>query len=440
MHNIAPHASVFGLGKAGRGALNWLLARGWQVSAWDDNEIARARIQSDYPQVPLIPVAEQDWAHITRLILSPGVPLHHPKPHPVVQLAQEHHTPIMCEVELLREGALTGQPHATTIAITGTNGKSTTSALVHHCLKETGRQSEIGGNFGTPACSLPTLPAEGFYVLELSSYQLELLPHFTADIAALLNITPDHLDRHGTMENYVSAKASIFDSTKGKIPQRQTAIIATDDHYTKKIFNNLNDKDHKVINASLENGLVIKNPSLAGNHNAQNMKVAQAILRECGLSDAEIRSGLESFPGLPHRMFVVGTHNGVTFVNDSKATNAEAAKAALSTYHNIFWIAGGLAKAEGIAPLKPYFSRITHAFLIGDAADDFSHYLTQENIPNSIAGTLEKAMQMAGKAARSAGSGVVLLSPACASFDQFPNFEARGCEFENLVKEFISTN
>jgi UDP-N-acetylmuramoylalanine--D-glutamate ligase len=342
------------------------------------------------------------------------------------------------------------------VAITGTNGKSTTTALIAHVLKAAGLEIVAGGNIGTPALDLPALGPRGVYVLELSSYQLEITPSAIYDVAVLLNITPDHLDRHGGMDGYVAAKRLIF---RGQ-GEDDTAIVGVDDGICRRIRADLAARGaQRVVAISAFDGAAggvfaggqwliddldrLSRPladlsrarALPGTHNGQNAAAAYAVARALDVPAEIAAKALLDFPGLAHRQELVGTADGVRFINDSKATNADAAARALESYENIFWIAGGIAKEGGIAPLAPFFPHIAHAFLIGQAAPDFARTL-EGRVPHTSCGTLEAALDAAHKAARAAGKkpAVVLLSPACASFDQFKNFEARGDAFRALVR------
>ena len=459
---------VVGLGKSGMATIAALEASGAQVLAWDDGLAKKGG-----SPVTLTPLEAWPWPEIADLILSPGVPLTHPQPHAAVVLAKQHGVRVIGDVELL----LTAQPEATVIAITGTNGKSTTTALIGHILAQAGRRIEVGGNLGTPVLSFAPLGAGEIYVLELSSFQLELLDKAHIHCGCFLNITPDHLDRHGSMEGYVNAKKNIFPH-----PQPgDVAIIGVDDAYSEAVARELIAAGQRRvipvgISERVANGVDVKNgmltdhssaeplaidlsPCLAlkGSHNWQNAAVAYAACRFAGLTLEQIEVGLQSFPGLAHRMERVGTVRGVTFVNDSKATNADATAKALGSYDTMYWIAGGLPKEGGITTLGEYFPRIRHAFLIGQAAEQFAQTL-DGHVPYSMCGTLEVATQKAahmawqeaasdphpssplqgeergGGGAAAAHEPVVLLSPACASWDQWPNFEVRGDAFRGYVQ------
>ena len=476
-HYKGKKVGVVGLGKSGMATIAALEASGAEVLAWDDGLAKKGD-----SLVTLTPLEAWPWAEVADLILSPGVPLTHPAPHEAVTLAKQHGVRVIGDVELL----LTACPEATVIAITGTNGKSTTTALIGHMLAQAGRRIEVGGNLGTPVLSFAPLGAGDMYVLELSSYQLELLDKAHIHCGCFLNITPDHLDRHGSMEGYVNAKKNIF-----RHPQPgDVAIIGVDDAYCEAVARELiaagerrvipvGVTEHVTQGIEVTDGrLIVKTgpltpsgregqeqpspprgeggvsapgegagaidltPCLAlkGAHNWQNAAVAYAACRFAGLTPTQIEAGLKSFPGLAHRMERIGTVRGVTFVNDSKATNADATAKALGSYESMYWIAGGLPKEGGISTLGAYFPRIRHAFLIGQAAEDFAQTL-DGHVPYTLCGTLEvatrKAAEMAWReqspSSRDAAEPVVLLSPACASWDQWPNFEVRGDAFRAYI-------
>tara|TARA_R110002110_G_scaffold85816_1_gene223389 strand:+ start:142737 stop:144179 length:1443 start_codon:yes stop_codon:yes gene_type:complete len=447
--------AVLGLGVSGMSAASALHRAGARVLPWDDNENRRNGAAARGLMPCDLETAE--FGDIDMLVLSPGIPQGHPHTHPVVARARDAGCEILCDIELLTRAA----PDARYIGITGTNGKSTTTALIGHIFSELGVASAIGGNIGAPALSLEALGPDGIYVLELSSYQLALLPAAVFDVAVLLNITPDHLDRHGGMDGYVAAKRRIFDGQSAE----QAAIIGIDDTYSRVIFDALRARGLAAMTpistrgvctggVYLDNGWIIDDragnaepiidmgtlPALPGDHNAQNVATAYAAVTailEAMTSEAqtEIVAAIASFPGLAHRQELLGTKGAVRFVNDSKATNAEAAAHALAAHENIYWIAGGIAKDGGITALEPYFDCVRHAFLIGDAAEDFEATLNGK-VPATLSGDLATATrQAADMATEAAGddNAVVLLSPACASFDQFASFGARGDAFRAAV-------
>lgn len=440
--------AVLGLGKSGLAAARALHASGAEVWAWDDSEDQRAKARE--AQIPLVDLNQANWQEVTSLILSPGIPHSFPAPHPVVAAAKRHGVEIIGDIELLARAQRT----ASYLGITGTNGKSTTTALIGHILKLAAREVAVGGNLGTPALTLETLEPGGIYVLEMSSYQLELTLSITFDVAVLMNITPDHLDRHGGFEGYVKAKRLIFH----RQTRPRTAVVGLDDAICRGIFEELKAADEQnVIGISgeravpggvfVEGGVLIDDSdgrripaidlrqiaSLPGSHNWQNAAAAYAACKTVGVDPAVICACLRSFPGLAHRQQIVAAIDGVPYINDSKATNADAAAKALACYDRILWIAGGRAKEGGLAGLEPYYSRIAHAFLVGEAAEDFAKTL-EGSVPVSLSGTIAQAVTAARDAATRLPGSVVLLSPACASFDQFPNFEKRGEAFVAAVK------
>ncbi len=439
---------VLGLARSGRAAAQALAAGGAEVLAWDDSAKARDTVGGAFP---LCDLAQADWRTIPALVLSPGIPHSFPQPHPVVTLARASGAEIIGDLELLARA----QPAARYIGITGTNGKSTTTSLIGHILRDAGIRAAIGGNLGTPAFALAPLAGDDFYVLEASSYQLELLNSLAFDIAVLLNITPDHLDRHGGMDGYIAAKRRIFDR-QGKAA---TAIIGVDDPICRGLCAELTAAGGpRVVPISVDQPVaggvyvdlgwlvdamdgtpervfdLATAERLPGTHNWQNAAAAYAAARRAGVSGTAAAAAIRSFPGLAHRQELVDTIDGVRYINDSKATNADASEKALTCYSAIYWIAGGLAKAGGIAPLAPYFGRLRHAFLIGNATEEFAATLDGK-VPFSRCGDLATAVAAAAEQARGdhVPGAVVLLSPACASFDQFTDFEARGDRFRDIV-------
>ena len=444
-------AAVFGLGKSGLSAVDALIAGGASVVAWDDTERAREALVGR--AVEIRDLRSLDYATLDALILAPGVPLTHPEPHWVVTLAQNAGVEIIGDTELFVRELAAVENGAKLVAITGTNGKSTTTALIGHVLERAGRTVGIGGNIGTAVLSLEPPRAGMIYVVEFSSYQIDLTPSLRPDVAILLNITPDHLDRHGDFAHYASVKARIFDRQEAG----DTAIIALDDAPSRDIASALGARAQLVEISStgeLSDGFFASGGrlfradaggtslfadltdivSLRGSHNGQNAAAAAAAGLALGLSREEIVAGFASFPGLSHRMELVGELNGVVFINDSKATNADAAARALSSFERIFWIAGGLAKDGGIQNLKEFFPKIEKAYLIGDAADEFAGVL-EAKVDHEVVGTLERAVGAAAEdiAERTIRPGAVVFSPACASFDQFRNFELRGDAFRDAV-------
>jgi UDP-N-acetylmuramoylalanine--D-glutamate ligase len=440
---------VFGLARSGTAAIEALRRGGADVTAWDDSETSREKAKSQ--GVPLRDFDQLDFRGFDHLILSPGVPLTHPEPHWTVKKAQAAGVEILGDTEIFqREIAGT---RARLVAITGTNGKSTTTALAGHLLKAAGLDAQTGGNIGKAVFLLDPPTPERVYVLELSSYQIDLMPSLKPDVGILLNLTPDHLDRHGSMEHYAEVKARMF----ARQGPGDTAVIGVDDDWGMRIAAGLKTGAEVVrisVEREIEDGvfategmlherrrgkdvqkLDLKDMrSLRGRHNWQNACAAYAAARAMGLTREQIESGMRSFPGLEHRMEEIGRVGEVLFINDSKATNADAAAKALASFAPIYWIAGGIPKAGGIDSLKPFFPRIVKAYLIGQAAEEFAHTIGGA-IPVEINGTLDKAVAAAARdAAKDERRGAaVLLSPACASFDHYPNFEVRGEAFRKLV-------
>lgn len=441
--------AIFGLARTGLDAARALQAGGAEVVCWDD-AAPRAAAATDQG-FDVADLRDADWSGLAALVLSPGVPLTHPAPHWTVERAREAGVEIIGDTELFfRERALRA-PGACVVAITGTNGKSTTTALIGHLLKRAGRRVAVGGNIGTAVLSLDDLSEEMTYVLEMSSYQIDLTPTLSPDVGVLLNVTPDHLDRHGTFETYSAVKARM-------VHEAGIAIVAVDDDETRRIAAEAEALDHdvRVVSCTEHDWAMIfargtwliqrdaagdeheiadlgAIPSLRGEHNAQNAAAAVAAAEAAGLRLGEAAGHLSTFPGLAHRMEEVGRRGDVIFVNDSKATNAEAAARSLSSFERIYWIAGGRPKSGGIESLRPYFPRVAGAFLIGEAAEDFARTLDGE-VPHEASGDMETAVNAAaGRAGEGGGAAVVLLAPACASFDQFADFEARGDAFRRLV-------
>src|SRR5579864_1724695 len=442
--------AILGLARSGLAAARALIAGGAQILAWDDNQAARDAVAAE---IPLTHLAHADWRQIAALVLSPGIPHLHPEPHPAVLCARDAGSEIIGDIELLGRA----QREARYIGITGTNGKSTTTALIGHILAAAGQRVEIGGNLGTAALALAPLGRDGTYVLELSSFQLELISSLAFDVAVLLNITPDHLDRHGGMDGYIAAKRRIF-AHRGAA---STAIVGIDDAICRGIADELRRlgpgrvvpisvterapggvyvERGQLVDASGERPIAVLDLALAerqpGSHNWQNAAAAYAAARAVGVAAEAAADAIRSFPGLAHRQELVDTIDGVRFINDSKATNADAAEKALACYEAIYWIAGGLPKAGGITPLAPYFKRLRHAYLIGAATEEFAATLGS-SVPFTRCGDLATATAAAAEEARRDGGpgAVVLLSPACASYDQFAHFEARGDAFRALVAE-----
>jgi UDP-N-acetylmuramoylalanine--D-glutamate ligase len=395
-----------------------------------------------------------DWSKVAALVLTPGVPLTHPTPHWAAALANKAGVEIIGDIELFcLERTLSGAA-CPLVAITGTNGKSTTTALTTHLLKSAGRDAQMGGNIGMPVLALEPFAPGRVYVIEVSSYQIDLAPSLRAMVGILLNVSEDHLDRHGGMENYAALKTLLVAS----VEQGGTAVIGVDDRYTRGAADRIERAGKPVVRVSVlaplrdgyyaEGNRIMRAAagkaypvaqlagigSLRGAHNAQNAACAVAACVKLGLSLPEIQKGLVSFPGLAHRMQQVGRKGSVLFVNDSKATNADSAAKALASFTDIFWIAGGKPKTGGITSLAEYFPRIRKAYLIGEAAGDFAMTL-DGNVPHEISGVLSAAVDAAARDAGASGAKepVVLLSPACASFDQYPNFEVRGKAFSDLV-------
>ncbi|MBW8310233.1 MAG: UDP-N-acetylmuramoyl-L-alanine--D-glutamate ligase [Candidatus Paracaedibacteraceae bacterium] len=439
---------ILGLARSGIAALRWLLQKGHTVYV-SDNDLAK--VAAAVAEGGIAWTDESDFKKLTALIQSPGIPL----THPLTMTARAHGLPVLGDIDLFCQA----HPAAKILGITGTNGKSTITTLIGHILKECDIPVAIGGNVGVAAMSLPDLPDKGVYVLELSSYQLDLSQSLSLFGAAWSNITPDHLERHGTLENYVYAKSKIF-ASKAAPP---LTTICIDDLYSKEIYERMNEAhpgyftpisvnrllahgvfvfEGMLIDATGEERLNLGDISnlerLKGAHNYQNIAIAYTVCKNLGLNVAEIVSAIKTFPGLAHRQEYVAVSKGVTFINDSKATNAEATVHALSAYDSIHWIVGGVAKSEGITPLVSLLPRVKKAYLIGESSDQFAQTLTG-HIPWENCGTLLIAVKKAYADAQLSPGSTLLLSPACASFDQFRDFEHRGEVFKEIVKETIES-
>lgn len=447
--------AVFGLARTGLTAARALILGGAKVAVWDERPEGRAAAEAE--GLPLVDLSSADWSQFAALMLSPGVPLTHPKPHWTVEKAKAAGVEILGDIELFARTVNAAPEHKRPkiVAITGTNGKSTTTALIGHICAAAGRDTRVGGNIGVGVLDLDDMHGGAVYVLELSSYQLDLTSSLKPDVAVLLNISPDHLERHGGMEGYVAAKRRVL-LNQGK---GDTAVIGVDDPWGQRICTEITAANRRTIvpisaskamgrgvyalqgllyDATGERAVEIADllhaRSLPGRHNWQNAAAAYSAVRGLGVSAQEAADGLMTFPGLAHRMETVGQIGKVRFVNDSKATNADAARQAMSSYPKFYWIAGGQAKAGGIDSLTDLFPRIEKAYLIGEAEKDFAKVL-KGKAQVAECGTLQAATAAAyADAAASGQEAVVLLSPACASFDQFADFEQRGEVFRTAVQ------
>ena len=447
--------AVFGLGRTGLTAARALVAGGAEVALWDESEGSRSA--AEFEGFPVVDLRTADWSAFAALMLSPGVPLTHPKPHWTVETAKAAGVEILGDIELFARTVNLAAPHKRPkiAAITGTNGKSTTTALLGHLCASAGRDTRVGGNIGVGVLGLEDMHGGAVYVLETSSYQLDLTSSLKPDAAVLLNLSADHLDRHGGMEGYVAAKRRVL-LNQGK---GDTAIIGVDDPWCQRICTEITAANRRTIwpisaSRSMGRGVyaiqgvlydatgdrvievadLLRAKSLPGRHNWQNAAAAYAAARALGIPAEQAAAGLMSFPGLAHRMETVAQIGRVRFVNDSKATNADAARQALSSYPRVYWIAGGLAKADGITPLADLFPRVAKAYLVGDAAPAFAAAL-EGQAAYEQSGTIEAATAAAFADAKASGEdAIVLLSPACASFDQFSDFEARGEAFRAAVE------
>jgi len=444
--------AVFGLGGSGLAGARALLRGGADVVGWDDDADALAKAAS--AGIPTTDLRRIDWTGISALVLAPGVPLTHPAPHWSVGRAQAAAVEVIGDIELFCRERRRQAPTAPFVAITGTNGKSTTTALIAHLTRTAGHDTQVGGNIGTAILSLEPPRAGRVHVIEVSSYQIDLAPTLDPSVGILINITEDHLDRHGTLRNYAAVKERLV----AGVQESGTAIVGVDDNWSAAAADRIERSGKQVLRVSarrpLPDGVYVETDrimhasggnarmiapiggigSLRGLHNAQNAACAAGAALALGLSAQSIQQGLLSFPGLAHRMEQVGRKGRVLFVNDSKATNTDSAAQALACFTDIFWIAGGKPKSGGIDSLAGFFPRIRKAYLIGEAAPAFSAEL-EGRVAHVVAGTLERATALAAHDAEAADlpEPVVLLSPACASFDQYRNFEVRGDRFRQLV-------
>jgi UDP-N-acetylmuramoylalanine--D-glutamate ligase len=444
--------AVFGLGGSGLASAQALVAGGTEVVAFDDN--AASIDKAKQAGIPIADLRDLDWTTVAALVLAPGVPLTHPAPHWTVGLAQAAGVEVIGDIELYCRERRKLAPSSPFVAITGTNGKSTTTALIHHLLTSAGRSAELGGNIGTAILTLSPPRPDHAHVIECSSYQIDLAPSLDPRVGVLINVSEDHIDRHGTLAHYAAVKERLV----AGVPRNGVAVIGVDDEWCRAAAGRIERKGGNVIRISVreelpagvfvENGTILRAAnedawplaslggigSLRGQHNAQNAACAAAAALALGLDHAAIQRGLRSFPGLAHRMEQVGRKGAVLFVNDSKATNADSAAQALACFSDIFWIAGGKAKTGGIVSLEQFFPRIRKAYLVGEAAAEFARTL-EGKVAHESVGALDRAVEAAARDAEVSGlhEPVVLLSPACASFDQYRNFEVRGDHFRELV-------
>ena len=420
--------AVLGLARSGLATVEALIASGAGVTAWDEREEARDEAMALGADIgnPL----EIELVGFAGVVVSPGVPLNR---HPIAAHAREAHVPVIGDIELFAEAAADLPPHRI-VGITGTNGKSTVTALVTHMLESAGVPALMGGNIGLPILARDPLPEGGVYVLELSSYQIDLSHSLACDVAVLTNITPDHLDRYDGFAGYTASKARLFTLQH----RDQVAIVAVDDDPSKMIASRINHRLHRVSAKDIDPADQMRWPALQGPHNAQNAVCAIAVCRVLGLNDEQIEHGLATYSALPHRMEFVGEVAGVRWYNDSKATNAASTAPALAAFApqgapRLHWIAGGQAKGDGLAACRPWFGHVKRAYLIGEAMEGFADEIG-DALPIDRAGDLATAVAHAAAAADPGD--VVLLSPACASFDQFRDYEQRGDRFRSIVRAF----
>jgi UDP-N-acetylmuramoylalanine--D-glutamate ligase len=455
--------ALFGLGDSGIASAVALREGGAEVIAFDDDP-NRVGVASSYG-IRTGHLKALPWSEFAALILAPGVPLTHPEPHWTVQRARAAGVPVIGDIELFCLHRAAVAPDAPFIAITGTNGKSTTTALIAHILKVAGRNPEMGGNIGEPVLSLAEPSPERVHVVECSSFQIDLAPSLRPSFGIHLNLTPDHLDRHGTMANYAAIKERL-------VAGADTAVIGVDDDWSRAFAGRRAATGRPLIRISAEGpvddgvfasavagdaGLDVSLErvtngqrrvvaslagigSLRGLHNAQNAAAAFAACAALGVSEEVIAEAMRSYPGLAHRMEEVGRRGRVVFINDSKATNADSTEKALTSFRGIYWILGGKPKEGGVEPLRAHFPNIAKAYLIGAATEQFAATLDGA-VAYERCGTLDKAVAAAARDAEAApgeSDVCVLLSPACASYDQFRNFEERGEAFRKLVAKITA--
>jgi len=445
--------AVFGLGGSGLVSASALLAGGADVVGWDDNTDTVAKATA--AGIPTADLRGIDWSKLSALVLAPGVPLTHPAPHWTVGLARAAAVEVIGDIELFCRERRRHAPNAPFVAITGTNGKSTTTALTAHLLASAGYDPQLGGNIGTAILSLEPPGRGRVHVIEVSSYQVDLAPSLDPSVGILINVSEDHLDRHGTLAHYAEVKERLV----AGVQANGTAIVGVDDNWCQAAADRIERAGKRVVRVSVrrpladgiyvEAGRIVQAAggseteiaqlvgigSLRGVHNAQNAACASGAALALGLSIVQIQNGLRSFPGLAHRMEEVGRKGRVLFVNDSKATNADSSAQALACFGDIFWILGGKPKTGGLSTLTGFFPRIRKAYLVGEAAAGFASELDGK-VPHVVAETLDRAVALAARDAEAAdiAEPVVLLSPACASFDQYRNFEVRGDAFRALVQ------
>lgn len=454
IHLQGKTAYVVGLGRSGIATIRALRNAQVKVFAWDDASSSRANVNDC--DVNIIPPEELDYSLIDFLVISPGIPNLYPFPHPAARKARKEGIPLICDVDLFAQGIMQKQAdhQPRVIGITGTNGKSTVTAMITHVLNKLGYKAYAGGNIGIAVFNLPDALPNQFYVLELSSYQLELIETPFLSASLLINISEDHIDRHGGFEGYVKAKERIFRLTRsgGK------GIIGLDDSNTSELFKKyhnmltgfsatkpMDDKVHVLngylINPTTQETLNLEKSSLLhGAHNHQNIAACYTVLSKLiNLSMDDFGGALADFSGLPHRQQVVVKKNGINFINDSKATSLEAAAKSLENHKNIYWIMGGKPKTDwaNISIVAPYFDHIVKAYAFGESGKQYQHLLSKD-IPIDSYETLEEATNAAFlDANRDQDESVVLLAPACASFDQFKDFEERGNKFIEHIKKLV---
>jgi UDP-N-acetylmuramoylalanine--D-glutamate ligase len=440
--------ALFGLGGSGIATARALQAGGATVQCWDDNQASRDKVSAAGLSVVDLGIA--DWREFASLILAPGVPLTHPEPHWTVARAHSAGIEIIGDIEVFFRERAKIAPKAPVVCITGTNGKSTTTALIAHILRSVGRDVQMGGNIGTNILDLEPPSLSRVHVIEVSSFQVDLTPSMAPTIGVQINLTPDHLDRHGTMESYAAIKERVVASA-------DIAICGVDDPWSRAMADRRRLSGRELVRIStgnLPSGIVARGgtisrmeggeefvlaslrnvSSLRGTHNAQNAAIAVAVALALGVAPEALQRSLDTYLSLPHRMEQLGSVGRTVFINDSKATNADSTRGALSGAEGLYWILGGKEKEGGIEPLRPLFPAVAKAYLIGHATEMFATTL-EGSVPFERCGTLDVAVSRAAADAQSSPypHPVVLLSPACASYDQYRSFEHRGAHFLELV-------
>jgi UDP-N-acetylmuramoylalanine--D-glutamate ligase len=421
------NVGILGLGMSGLAAAKILLNSNANVFAFDDLKDKPPTL----PKSTWTNYKKWPWLELFAIVVSPGIPINKEIKHKAIQLALDHNIKIINDIDLFIET----KPKAKIVGITGTNGKSTTVALLHHILKFNKIKCVIGGNFGFPACEIIDPGDNGVIILELSSYQLDGTNKLTLNLASIINITPDHLDYHDNFETYISCKLKILKF----INNNGTLILSKNNKLLNKLINEKEHQRIKVLKTHTANyrEFINDNCSLNGNHNQINASIAISLAKNLKVSEKKIKLSIKSFKGLPHRMEILYASKKIKIINDSKSTNGEATAAALSSFCNVFWIVGGQPKIDGIGKAKDYLDRVVECFIIGESYDFFAAQISKnpQKIKLNKSITLKNATELAIHRAKNSNLKklVILLSPSAASFDQFKNFEERGNKFKEII-------